>query len=361
MAVRRKTQKTVYVGLSGGVDSSVSAALLKAHGHNVVGVFIRTWQPDFIECTWRDERRDAMRVAAHLGIPFRELNLETEYKKYVADYMIQEYTRGRTPNPDVMCNREIKFGAFKTWALAEGADFVATGHYAQIHTSKDGTQTLAVSRDADKDQTYFLWTLNSEDLRHILFPIGHLTKTAVRLLAKKYGLATARKKDSQGICMLGAVDMKDFLKEYIKPVKGHVLNENGDVVGTHPGALFFTLGERHGFTITEKAHIGSIFYVVAKDSTTNTITVSAHPEKSIFAEARHECLIENVNLTIPLPIGSHVTARARYRAPLVPCTIIAHNKQKMTVRFDTPDFTISAGQSLVFYLGKQCLGGGIIA
>jgi tRNA-specific 2-thiouridylase len=271
--MQKSMGKTVYVGLSGGVDSSVTAALLKDQGYHVVGVFIRTWQPDFIECTWRDERRDAIRVAAHLGIPFRELDLEKEYKEHVADYMIDEYRRGRTPNPDVMCNREIKFGGFKKWALAEGADFVATGHYAEVRQNKQGDYELVVSKDSEKDQTYFLWKLNQEDLKHILFPVGHLKKEDVRKLATKFGLPTAAKKDSQGICMLGAIDMKDFLRQYIDVTEGVVNNEGGKQIGVHPGSIFFTLGERHGFTITDKESIGKVFYVIAKDVTQNSITV----------------------------------------------------------------------------------------
>jgi tRNA-specific 2-thiouridylase len=202
--------KTVFVGVSGGVDSSVSAALLKDAGYTVVGVFIRTWTPDFIECTWREERRDAMRVCAHLGIPFLECDAEEAYKKGVADYMIEEYKKGNTPNPDVMCNREVKFGVFWEFAKAHEADFIATGHYAL------NQYQLERSKDTAKDQTYFLWTLTQDDLEHTLFPIGHLEKKEVRKLAEKYKLPTATKKDSQGVCFLGPLDMKDFLKHYIE-------------------------------------------------------------------------------------------------------------------------------------------------
>ncbi len=354
-------KKTVYVGLSGGVDSSVSAALLQSHGYHVVGVFIRTWQPDFIACTWRDERRDAMRVAAHLGIPFRELDLEQEYKRYVADYMIDEYKKGRTPNPDVMCNREIKFGAFKAWALKEGADFVATGHYAQVTKGADGLYDLAVSKDGEKDQTYFLWTLTQDDLKHILFPVGHLKKKEVRNLAQKYSLPTAIKKDSQGICMLGAIDMKDFLKEYIKPVAGPVLLEDGTEIGTHPGSVFFTLGERHGFTITNKAVIGKVFYVVSKDSAKNTITVSEKPEESALRTSKYVCMIERTNWIRPRAVGDVLFVRTRYRAPLVKCTITAMTDTTAEITFQEPDMTASSGQSLVVYSATACLGGGIIA
>ncbi len=360
-AKKHQNTKTVYVGLSGGVDSSVSAALLKDHGYNVVGVFIRTWQPDFIECTWRDERRDAMRVAAQLDIPFKELDLEKEFKKHVADYMIDEYKRGRTPNPDVMCNREIKFGGFKKWALEQGADFVATGHYAQIKQNKNEEFELKVSKDSEKDQTYFLWKLTQEDLKHVMFPVGHLEKAQVRKLAEKYNLSTAVKKDSQGICMLGAVDMKDFLKEYIKPVEGKVLNEQGAVIGNHPGSVFFTLGERHGFTITDKKEIGKVFYIIAKDFKTNTIIVSDNPAKSLAAESKKEITIEETNFIRPIQVGEKLEARSRYRAELKECQILYSDKLKTQVRFSNPDITASPGQSLVFYKNGVCLGGGIIA
>ncbi len=362
MSARKQlNKKIVYVGLSGGVDSSVSAALLKDQGYNVVGVFIRTWQPDFIECTWRDERRDAMRVAAQLDIPFRELDLEQEFKTYVADYMIEEYRKGRTPNPDVMCNREIKFGGFKKWALEQGVDFVATGHYAQVKQNKNKEFELVVSKDSEKDQTYFLWKLTQEDLEHIMFPVGHLEKKQVRKLAEKYNLSTAVKKDSQGICMLGAVDMKDFLKEYIKPVEGKVLNEQGIAIGNHPGSVFFTLGERHGFTITDKNEIGKVFYIIAKDFKQNTITVSDNPSKSSAAENKKEITIENTNFIQSMQVGDKVKARSRYRATLVDCEIVSIKNGTAEIRFAQPEITASPGQSLVFYKNDVCLGGGIIA
>src|SRR3990167_4048684 len=198
-------RKTVYIGLSGGVDSSVSAALLKKQGYDVTGVFIKVWQPNWITCTWKEDRLDAMRVCAKLEIPFLTLDLEKEYKRDVVDYMIREYKAGRTPNPDVMCNRYIKFGAFFNWARKYGADYIATGHYAQVFKKVTGYR-LQVSRDFEKDQTYFLWTLTQRELSQTLFPVGRITKPEVRKLAKKFGLPTADKKDSQGLCFIGKVD-----------------------------------------------------------------------------------------------------------------------------------------------------------
>ena len=217
MKINSNNKKTVFVGVSGGVDSSVAAAKLLDQGYNVVGVFIRTWTPDFIDCTWREERRDAMRVCAHLNIPFLECDAEDAYKKGVADYMINEYRKGNTPNPDVMCNREVKFGVFWNFAKENGADYIATGHYAQNNFDiKNNNFNLVKGVDPSKDQSYFLWTLTQDDLSHTLFPVGYLPKTEVRVLAKKYNLPTAVKKDSQGVCFLGPLDMKDFLKHYIE-------------------------------------------------------------------------------------------------------------------------------------------------
>ncbi|MEK7175242.1 MAG: tRNA 2-thiouridine(34) synthase MnmA, partial [Patescibacteria group bacterium] len=242
-------KKIVFVGISGGVDSAVSAALLKEQGYDVVGVFIKTWHPDFLPCNEEEERRDAMRVAAHLDIPFLTFDFEEVYKKSVADYMIQEYKIGRTPNPDVMCNKEVKFGAFFERAISMGADFVAMGHYAQISTEVENTEVrpleyprsdlciltsvLKKGLDPSKDQSYFLWNLKQEQLSKILFPIGNLKKNEVRKLAKKFNLPVAQKKDSQGLCFLGAIDIKEFLKHYIKSKKGKVLNEKGEIIGFH--------------------------------------------------------------------------------------------------------------------------------
>jgi tRNA-specific 2-thiouridylase len=275
--------------------------------------------------------------------------------------MIEGYRNGRTPNPDIMCNREIKFGAFAKWAIAQGADYVATGHYAENKITKKGF-VLEMGKDANKDQTYFLWTLTQQDLKHILFPVGGMNKDTVRKLAAKFKLPTATKKDSQGICMLGAIDLKDFLKEFIQTKKGNVLDETGKVIGEHPGALLFTLGERHGFTITDKDSVGKIFYIISKDISKNTITVSTDPLHSANAAEKLEYAIENVNWIGRIPtVGEKLKARSRYRAPLVSCEVVNATKAKTLVRFAKPDVTASAGQSLVFYDGDICLGGGIIA
>jgi tRNA-uridine 2-sulfurtransferase len=347
-----KKSKKVFVGMSGGVDSSVSAALLKNEGYDVTGVFIKVWQPEGMPCTWKEDRLDAMRVAAVLEIPFLTLDLEKEYKKEVVDYMIDEYKKGRTPNPDVMCNKEIKFGSFLKKALLMGADFVATGHYAQ---TKDAL--LLESNDKEKDQTYFLWTLTQKQLKHVLFPIGHLTKPKVRALAKKFKLPTFDKKDSQGLCFIGKVDMKEFLKTFIKEKKGQVVNENGDVIGHHDGVTFYTIGERHGFTITKKTTSETPYFVIDKNVKENKLIVSH--EKTTKAQSEKTLTLTNVNLIEEkLPEGE-VLARIRYRQTLQKALLQKSTKGYEIVFRESPE-TPSKGQSVVFYQNKKCLGGGII-
>ncbi len=356
-------KKTVFVGVSGGVDSSVSAAILKKQGYMVIGVFIRTWQPEWLECTWKAERRDAIRVCAHLNIPFVELDLESEYKKGVADYMINEYKKGNTPNPDVMCNREVKFGGFLKWAIKKGADYIATGHYAQIISDKEGNKySLLRGKDRNKDQSYFLWTLEQEQLKHILFPVGNIEKTKVRKLAKKYRLPTAVKKDSQGICFIGEINMKEFLSHYMHEKKGNILNEERQVIGEHRGSIFYTIGERHGFLINKKGTEDSPYYVIAKDIGENTITVSQNPYKkeNLKKEYTVNLIIDNQDILFK---NMNLGAQIRYRGNVKKVKIISYNKKEKTMKvlFKELDMTIASGQSLVFYSGDVCLGGGIIS
>lgn len=344
--------KRVFVGVSGGVDSSVALALLKDQGYDVVGVFLRTWQPDFIECTWKDERRDAMRVCAHLRVPFVELDLEQEYKQGVAEYMIREYAAGRTPNPDVMCNKEVKFGGFFDWARKNGADYIATGHYARV---VDGQLCRGV--DDSKDQSYFLWTLTKQQLQHVLFPVGHLPKSQVRKLAEYYRIPVATKKDSQGICFIGEIDMKEFLSHYLPSREGEVVNTRGDVIGHHPGALYFTLGERHGFTVTEKSPDDRPYYVVSKDIHKNTLTVTTDTSE---VSLTNEVKLTNTLWRIPaarLKRKSGFTAQIRYHGQRHEVVVI----DKETVVFAHPDFSLSPGQSVVLYDNATCIGGGIVA
>lgn len=358
-----KNGKRVFVGLSGGVDSSVAAALLKKEGYDVTGVFIKTWHPDFLPCTWKEERLDAMRVAARLDIPFLTFDFEKEYKKNVADYFINEYKKGKTPNPDVMCNKEIKFGAFLKKARAMGAHFIATGHYARkerIMNHESGiTGGLLKGVDVSKDQSYFLWALSQEQLSRCLFPIGKYKKEVVRKLAKKFGLPTAQKKDSQGICFLGKTDMKEFLAHYMTPRTGSVVNEVGDVIGTHQGALFYTLGERHGFTITAHDDHSKPYYIVKKDLKNNTIMVSHVIPNKGPTFVQKEIDLENVNWIsgIAPDESKQYTAQIRYHGEFLPCQIKESGKK---VIFEKPCLAAS-GQSIVVYDGDVCLGGGIVA
>ncbi len=354
--------RTVFVGLSGGVDSSVAAYLLKKEGYKVVGAFIKTWQPEFIDCTWKDERRDAMRVAAHLEIPFVTIDLEKEYKEGVADYMIREYKAGRTPNPDVMCNKEVKFGAFLNRALSMGADFVATGHYAQIARPSKGRPWTKMLRAVDnsKEQSYFLWTLTEKQLEKIIFPIGGLKKSEVRKIAQKAGLPTAEKKDSQGICMLGDISMKDFLSHYIPKKKGNVLNVSGEVIGTHDGALFFTVGERHGFTITKKTSEEERLYVISKEAKKNTIVVGTYDDlQKEIEKSSKDIALENFHWINSEPEeGKTHNAQIRYHQDFQKVTL-EKTKQGFIAHFKNPQ-TAASGQSAVFYDDDVCLGGGII-
>ncbi len=356
--LKKKAQK-VFIGMSGGVDSSVSAALLKKQGYDVTGVFIKVWQPEFFECTWRQDRLDAMRVCAKLDIPFLTLNLEDEYKKEVVDYMIDEYKAGRTPNPDVMCNKYIKFGGFFDFAMKGGADFVATGHYAQVKNIKGKTALLA-GEDDNKDQSYFLWTLTQKQLSKTLFPVGDTDKPEVRKLAEKFGLSTAVKKDSQGLCFIGKIDMKDFLKNYIKEKKGTVLNEKGEGIGEHDGAFYLTIGQRHGFRVTEKTPSDAPYYIIDKNIAKNTITVS-QDQKKIRQQESKVVKLKNINWTLGSESDSvkKYSARIRYRAPVEACTIKKMGKD-FELHFTKPQKAITLGQSAVIYDTDICLGGGII-
>jgi tRNA-specific 2-thiouridylase len=358
-----KKKGIVYVGLSGGVDSSVSAALLKKEGFDVRGVFIKVWQPDFWGgCTMKEDRLDAMRVCAKLDIPFFTLDLEREYKKEVVDYMIVEYKAGRTPNPDVMCNKYVKFGGFFDWAMKNGADYVATGHYAQAVSVCSGHLLLA-GTDKNKDQSYFLWTLTQKQLSKTLFPVGDMEKPEVRKLAKKFGLETAVKKDSQGLCFIGKVEMADFLKHFIKTKSGKVLNERGEIIGKHEGAELYTIGQRHGFEITKKTNNDDRYFIISKNSKNNTLIVSHDPLVCTngVAQASQKITLKNVNwISGSQPdFKKEYSARIRYRQPLEKCHLLQQGKS-IIVKFKDAQKAITPGQSVVIYDREVCLGGGII-
>lgn len=344
--------KKVFVGLSGGVDSAVSAALLKEQGYDVTGVFIKAWQPEWMECSWREERRDAMKVAIALEIPFLFIDAEKEYKQGVVDKMLSEYKIGRTPNPDVLCNREIKFGIFWEETKKRGADFIATGHYVQNINGE-----LREGKDKEKDQSYFLWTLTQEDLAHSLFPVGHLEKSEVRELAKNFSLPVVDKKDSQGICFLGDVEMEEFLSHYITTKPGKVFNVDGEVIGRHEGLNYYTIGERRGFEVTKKSPESGPFYIIAKDIETNSLVVS-DKESEIVEFSPTKIQLKSINW-INEPSSEEICARVRYRGGKLSCKLILSGK-KLVVEFTEPVRGLSLGQSIVFYSGENCLGGAIM-
>ncbi|MEK7602254.1 MAG: tRNA 2-thiouridine(34) synthase MnmA [Patescibacteria group bacterium] len=339
--------KKVFVGLSGGVDSAVTAALLQEAGAEVYGVFIKGWYPDGLPCTWAADRRDAMRVAAFLRIPFHTLDASTEYKKFVIDYLLSEYGKGRTPNPDIMCNREVKFGVFYEFAKRHGADFIATGHYAQ---NVGGSLEKGV--DPGKDQSYFLWAVPKQALEVTLFPLGKLQKNEVRKVAERMNLPNATKRDSQGICFLGNVSMEDFLRDEFKPSVGNACDESGTLVGTHDGALLHTLGER--VTLTD-APPGP-WYVKHKNLENNTLVVTK--------EQKSEASTSTFRLTQPNLFSEPkeneiVTAQYRYHGPFIE-GIYDASTQTFTPREPVTE-PVAAGQSLVLYKDSVVYGGGIIA
>lgn len=358
----------VLLGMSGGVDSSVSAVLLLEQGYEVIGGFMKNWSdgastphnpllergeaPE--ECSWRTERRDAMRVASQLGIEFYTFDFEEEYRKKVYEYMISEYKAGRTPNPDVLCNKYMKFDLFMREAEKLGCDFVATGHYARVVRDQDGMTHLLAGVDQNKDQSYFLCQLNQGQLRRVLFPIGELEKSQVREIAHKYNLVVADKKDSQGICFVGKVDMKDFLEARIQPHEGNIVTTDGKVIGQHHGFEFYTIGQRGGLGVGG----GTPYYVVERKPETNEVIVAVGDEDpALFKSELHATnLTETVLGNFIKYRGQKIQARIRYRQPLADCTFDGKK-----VVFDKPQRAVAPGQFIAFYVGDELIGSGIIA
>ena len=370
--------------MSGGVDSSVTAALLKQQGYAVTGVYMKNWSQDLpgMKCPWKEDYQDAKRVAVQLGIPFKMYDFETEYRQKVVDYMLDGYRAGITPNPDIMCNQEVKFRLFLDAALADGADLIATGHYAQIKKSQesrvksqgdsaaeplhdsyltphDSAAELHAAANAEKDQTYFLYRVTEQALSRSLMPIGDFkTKADVRELAQKFGLATAAKKDSQGICFVGKVGIKDFLLHELGPQEhGAIIDQNGATVGEHDGALFYTIGQRHGLAVGG----GLPFYVVGKDMAKNEVYVTTDLQDArLWRKDLQLTSLHWIN-EAPEP-GKTYQVRTRYRAPLVDCQLYLEDSplNGLNVTLTEEIRAVTPGQSAVFYDGDRVLGGGIV-
>lgn len=363
--MKSKNKDNVFVGLSGGVDSGVAAALLLEQGYNVTGVFMKNWSGDDFgiqaDCPWEEDQAAAKSVADFLDIPFRTYNFEKEYRQSVVDYFFAEFERGRTPNPDVVCNKTIKFDVFLQRALADGADMIATGHYARkrkIIESQESYQLLQ-GVDQNKDQTYFLYTFTQEQLKRVLFPIGHQPKPRVRQIAAEMGLPNAERPDSQGICFIGEIDVVEFLKSRILIRPGEILDiDTKEVIGQHDGVYFYTIGQRKGLNL---GGYGVPYFVADKDVDRNIIYAakgSRHPslyKTQVILESAHW-----INPDYPPQLYQPLTASIRYRQQPQAGRFIHIAADKTIFLFDQPQRAITPGQSLVAYHGEVCLGGGVI-
>ena len=352
--------KTVVVGLSGGVDSSVAALLLKNQGYRVVGLFMRNWEEtdENGACTADDDFNDVVRVAGLLGIPYYTVNFAKEYRERVFSRFLQEYEAGRTPNPDVLCNREIKFGPFRAYARELGADFIATGHYCGV-SHEGNIHRLLKARDAGKDQTYFLNQVTQEQLSDVLFPLANLHKSEVRKIAEDNGLATAKKKDSTGICFIGERNFRKFLQEYLPARRGKILTPAGEEVGEHCGVMYYTLGQRRGLELGGKKGEEGRWFVVGKDVKSNILYVSHGDESPLYSTS---CTVEGVNFIPRPPEREEFACRAkfRYRQGEQGVRVKRTGKDSLEIFFDEPQRAVTEGQYAVLYDEKQCLGGGVI-
>lgn len=354
----------VVVGMSGGVDSSVTALLLKEQGYDVVGVFMKNWD-DTDEngvCTATEDYKDVAKVANQIGVPYYSVNFEKEYWDRVFEYFLAEYRLGRTPNPDVMCNKEIKFKAFLDYAMQLGADYVATGHYAQIKRDEDGTVHMLRGVDNNKDQTYFLSQLSQEQLAKTMFPLGHMEKSEVREIAKKAKLATAQKKDSTGVCFIGEKNFKEFLGKYLPAQPGKMMTLDGQVKGDHAGLMYYTIGQRQGLGIGGgQGDNSEPWFVVGKELETNTLLVGQGFHHEHLYATSLEASEVHFTVDTPMPKEFKCTAKFRYRQQDTGVTVILNDDQtKATVIFDEAVRAITPGQAVVFYNGDECLGGGLI-
>ncbi len=352
--------KTVVVGMSGGVDSSVTAALLKEQGYNVIGLFMHNWEEDDEDgcCTAVSDYEDVKRVCNKLDIPYYSVNFAKEYRERVFSYFLAEYSAGRTPNPDVLCNREIKFGPFLEYALKLGADYVATGHYCDIE-HKNGVHYLLKAADQNKDQTYFLNQLNQSQLERVLFPLGKLQKPEVRRIANKYGFSTADKKDSTGICFIGERKFREFLKNFIPAKAGKIVDLEGNVVGEHEGVMYYTLGQRRGLNLGGISGTnGGRWFVVDKDVKKNLLIVSHGDETPLYSVSLEASTINWIP-NVPTEKTFECYAKFRYRQPEQKVKVTILNNL-VKVDFFEPQRAVTPGQFVVFYNNNMCLGGGII-
>ncbi len=354
------SKKTVVVGLSGGVDSSVAALLLKQQGYDVVGLFMRNWEETDENgvCSADDDFEDVKRVAALLDIPYYTVNFAKEYMERVFSYFLAEYRAGRTPNPDVLCNREIKFGPFKDYAEALGADYIATGHYCGI-SHEDGLHRLLKAKDQNKDQTYFLNQLSQGQLSDVLFPLADFDKQEVRAIAEQYHLATAKKKDSTGICFIGERNFRNFLKTYLPAQKGKIVSLEGEVVGEHMGLMYYTKGQRRGLDLGGKKGEDGRWFVVKKDLENNVLYVSHGDETPLFSGG---CLVSQMNYipTMPEEEAFDCTAKFRYRQREQRVHVERLGANGVKITFYEPQRAVTEGQFAVLYDERQCLGGGVI-
>lgn len=380
-------QEKVLVAMSGGVDSSVTAALLKEQGYFVAGGFMKNFSPESwngvleTDCPWEQDFADVQAVCKKLGIECRSFNFEKEYRDKVIEYFFDEYRAGRTPNPDIMCNKEIKFKLFLEKALELGFDYIATGHYARIQrsevrsqTSDNGNQTSAIRHptsefrllkglDPKKDQSYFLYSLNQDQLSRTIFPIGHLLKSEVRQLARKFGLPNAEKKDSQGLCFVGHINVREFLKQRIPERAGQIVNPSGRVIGEHRGAWYYTIGQRRGLGLGG----GTPYYVMRKDVANNVLSVSPlnlrGEQGGLYSLTAQLNSVHWINSVPKFPLSC--TAKIRYQQPNQECIVfpspgLGRGRGEVEIQFNNPQFAIAPGQAIVFYDAETVLGGGII-
>lgn len=353
-------KKRVVVAMSGGVDSSVTAALLKQEGYDVIGLFMKNWSQPLDKkgpCPWVEDQKDVRRVCARLEIPCYTINFEKEYGARVVEYFFREYRAGRTPNPDVLCNKEIKFDLFRKAAKKLGADYMATGHYARLEIGKDGKVHLLKGVDKNKDQSYFLWMLGQEELQDTLLPIGDYTKPEIREMAKKWRLPTADKKDSQGICFIGPIEVREFLQTRISPKVGPVVINGGQIIGEHEGVQYYTIGQRLGLSrINWPTQDIPTLYVKSKDLKTNTLV--AGEEQELYAKG---LICDNMNWVVESPKdGSWVEVSVRYRQAPVAAKLEKQTDGRWRIVFREPQRAITPGQSVVIYKDEELIGGGVI-